>query len=128
MNPIFKRKLQFTIPFLVLLLILSLSSNRSLSFTAGLLVGFSIVLFALYIKTRKEDSNPSYFQDERTMKIAYKADSITLKITIISISLLFFIESLYQISKYITLYGLLGTLLFITLALKICIFYYLNRV
>lgn len=127
MNPMFKRKLQLTIPVLILLLLLALNSGQSMYFTMGLLTGFAIVLTALYLKFKKEDANPSYFQDERTLQIAYRADSISLRIMILFIALLFFLESFYQISQYITLYAFLSCLLSIGLVLKISVFYVLNR-
>lgn len=126
MNPMFKRKLIYTIPVYLILALLALYAGRSISFTLGLLTSFSVILIILFFKYQREFKTPTHFADERATMIAYKADSIALRILLVTIALLFFMESLYGISTYVSLYMLTGTLLGIGMILKVGLFYYLN--
>lgn len=61
------------------------------SININLLIGLLLVFIALSFKHYKEFKNPSFYEDERNMSIAYRSESISFRVTAFSLIIIFII-------------------------------------
>ncbi|MCT4613236.1 MAG: DUF2178 domain-containing protein [Clostridia bacterium] len=124
MKRIFIKSL-FLLLVLTFMIYISVLGGRSNSYIMGMIFGYSLVVIGLIIKMYKEFKNPSYYEDERSLTIAYKAESITLRLLLLTIFVGTFISQIYTLP--LTIFNIGMFLIMLTAFLKVGIYYYLIK-
>ncbi|MCT4593456.1 MAG: DUF2178 domain-containing protein [Anaeromicrobium sp.] len=120
----FNKKLMYRIVTFLLLSLIGISYGPT-SISLPFLVITFILFSALTYKNYKEMKNPSFYEDERSLNLAYKADSISLRITSLCMVVIFLVGN--TLLNNIALKDLTGFLLFVMLVSKIISYMVLQR-